>query len=151
MDEEDCEDSDSAEEHESEPDQPVKLRTITAFIKASKEGTPVTQPSHPQTPVDDDSVTEPESEPEVAQVSTKRKSPASEQIMPTSKRRKTPCPDDESETEPESDIDLPTVSRVLKQLPLNTTKVPESDSETEPEDEDEIETYPDPVKPDLIL
>ncbi|KAG2031770.1 hypothetical protein BDR03DRAFT_87191 [Suillus americanus] len=74
----------------------------------------------------------------------KRKSPASEQIMPISKRRKTPCPDDESETEPESDIDLPTVSKVSKQLPPNTTKLPESDSETEPEDEDEIETYPDP-------
>ncbi|KAG1774730.1 hypothetical protein EV702DRAFT_482252 [Suillus placidus] len=92
VDEDDPEDGDSAEEHESEPDQPVILRTITAFIKASKEGTPITQPSHSQTPVVDDSDTEPESEPEVAQVSMKRKSPASELIMPASKRRKTPCP-----------------------------------------------------------
>jgi hypothetical protein len=113
-------------------------------------------------------VLEPESEPEVAQVLTKRKSPASEQIMPASKRRKTPCPNgtfnlttsrdrhtvrpttDESETEPESDIDLPTFSKVSKQLPPNTAKLP-SDSETEPEDEDEIEAYLNPVKPSLIL
>ncbi|KAG1760887.1 hypothetical protein EDD22DRAFT_970891, partial [Suillus occidentalis] len=115
VDEDDPEDGDSAEENESEPDQPVILRTITAFIEASKESTPIIQPSHSQTPVDDDSVTEPESEPEVAQVSTKRKSPASEQIMPASKRRKTPCPNDESETEPESDIELPTVLKVSNQ------------------------------------
>jgi len=57
MDEEDCEDGDTAGEHESEPDQPVILRTITAFIKASKERTPITRPIHSQTPVDDDSVT----------------------------------------------------------------------------------------------
>lgn len=182
MDEDDPEDGDSAEEHESEPDQPVMLRTIAAFIKASKESTPiVTQRSHSQTPVNDNSVTgkfilftyhtcecvrffsEPESEPEADQVSTKRKSPGSEQIMPASKRRKTPCldgtfnliarqddsvdaPIDESETEPESDIDLPTVSKLLAP---NTVKLSESDSETEPEDEDE--TYPNPVKPNVIL
>jgi hypothetical protein len=52
---------------------------------------------------------------------------------------------DESETEPESDIELPTVLKVSKQLPVSATKLPESDSETEPEDEDEIETYPNPV------
>lgn len=57
MDEDDPEDGDSAEERESEPDQPVILRTITAFIEASKESTPTIQPSHSQTPVDDDSVT----------------------------------------------------------------------------------------------
>ncbi|KAG0700488.1 hypothetical protein DFH29DRAFT_619204 [Suillus ampliporus] len=130
------EDGDSAEEHESEPEQPVVLRTMTAFIKASKEGTPA-QPSHSQTPVDDDSVTEPESEHEVVHVSRKRKSPASEQIMPASKRIKTPYPDDESETEPESDEELPVASTVSRQP--NIVKLPESDSETEPEDEDEIE------------
>ncbi|KAG1842570.1 hypothetical protein C8R48DRAFT_37945 [Suillus tomentosus] len=121
VDEDDPEDGDSAEEHESEPDQPVMLRTIAAFIKASKESTPI--------------VTQKKAD----QVSTKRKSPASERIMPASKRRKTPCLDDESETEPESDIDLPTVSKLLAP---NTVKLPESDSETEPEDEDE--TYPNP-------
>jgi hypothetical protein len=86
----------------------MTLRTMTAFMKASKEGTPVAHPSHAKAPVDDDSATgksildtfyrckrvclasEPESEPDVP---TKRKSPASEQVFPPSKRIKALSPD----------------------------------------------------------
>lgn len=87
----------------------MTLRTMTAFMKASKEGTPVASSSHAKAPVDDDSATgksilghtfysckriclasEPESEPDVQ---TKRKSPASEQVFPPSKRIKAPSPD----------------------------------------------------------
>jgi hypothetical protein len=75
---------------------------------------------------------EPESEPEVARGSAKRKSPASEQVLPPSKRIKTPTTDD-SETEPESDEEQQLGSKTPHQP--NNSKMEASDSETESEDE----------------
>jgi hypothetical protein len=112
VDDENPEDGDSAEERQSEPEQPIILKTMAAFMRESKESILLAQPGHTKAPVDEDSATgkcmfdmllstatvnaclapEPESEPEVAHRSAKRKSPASEQVLPPSKRIKTPCP-----------------------------------------------------------
>ncbi|KAJ8590655.1 hypothetical protein M405DRAFT_932669, partial [Rhizopogon salebrosus TDB-379] len=136
VDDENPEDGDSAEERESEPEQPIILKTMVAFMRESKESIPLAQPGHAKAPVDEDSATEPESEPEVAHRSAKRKSPASEQVLPPSKRIKTPCPVDDSETEPESDEE----SQMTLKTPYqpNISQMEASDSETEPEDEDEM-------------
>ena len=57
MDDEIPEDGDSADEHDSEPEQPIILKTMAAFMKQSKEGTPIARLDHTRAPVDDDSVT----------------------------------------------------------------------------------------------
>lgn len=57
MDDENPEDGDTAEEHESEPEQPIILRTMSAFMKESKGSTPIAPPGHARTLVDDDSAT----------------------------------------------------------------------------------------------
>ena len=57
MDDEIPEDGDSADEHDSEPEQPIILKTMAAFMKQSKESTPIAWLDHTRAPVDDDSVT----------------------------------------------------------------------------------------------
>ncbi|KAH0833982.1 RAD26-like SNF2 family DNA-dependent ATPase [Lanmaoa asiatica] len=114
--------SDVGSHKDSDMEEPVVSKTLTAFSK-SKEETPNTGGV---TTVADDSETESESETELVVQTLKRKSPSSCQVMPPSKRKQTLHVEDDSETESESEED----------------ELVKIDSETESEDEEDTIANP---------